>query len=70
MKLTELQKKLGERMSIICRDDLKPKEMMKEIERSKVVASLGREMVRNAHMIMSAKKATGSLNKDFVEELI
>lgn len=70
MKQLELQQKLGERIASIGRNDMSDEEFAREIERSKAMASLAKEMVRNADLIMRARKAVGSLNAELVETLI
>ena len=70
MKQLELQKKLGERIANIGRSDMSDEEFAREIERSKAMASLAKEMVRNADLIMRARKAVGSFNSELVETLI
>ena len=66
MKQLELQKKLGERIANIGRSDMSDEEFAREIERSKAMASLAKEMVRNADLIMRARKAVGSFNSELV----
>lgn len=70
MKQLELQQKLGERIANIGRSDMSDEEFAREIERSKAMASLAKEMVRNADLIMRARKAVGSFNAELVETLI
>lgn len=70
MKQLELQQKLGERIANIGRSDMSDEEFAREIERSKAMASLAKEMVRNADLIMRARKAVGSFNSELVETLI
>ncbi len=70
MKLTELQEKLGERMSRVCDSDLSNEELSREIERSKAAASLGKEMVRNAETIIRARRAVGSLSTELVNSIV
>ena len=59
MKQLELQQKLGERIANIGRNDISDEEFVREIERSRAMASLAKEMVRNADLIMRARKAVG-----------
>lgn len=70
MKQMELQQKLGERIANLSRTDISNEELVQEIERSKAMASLAKEMVRNADVIIRAKKSIGSLDKEVVDKLI
>ena len=70
MKQTELQNILGERISNLNRTDLTDEEFAREIERSKAMASMAKEMVRNAALIITAKKSVGALNWETVNNLI
>lgn len=70
MKQLELQQKLGERIDALSRMDMSGEDFAREVERSKAMASLAKEMVRSASIIISAKKAVGALNSDLVESLI
>lgn len=70
MKQMELQRMLGERIANIGRDDMSDEEFAREIERSKAMASLAKEMVRNASLIISARKSVGALNSELVDALI
>lgn len=70
MKQTELQKLLGDRMVALNKSNLSSEELAKEIELSKAMARLAKEMVRNANLIINAKKYVGTLNKELVEEIV
>lgn len=70
MKQMELQQKLGERIANLSRTDISNEELVQEIERSKAMASLAKEMVRNADVIIKAKKFVGSLDKETVDKLV
>lgn len=70
MKQLELQQKLGERVANLSRTDISSEELVNEIERSRAMASLAKEMVRNADLIIKAKKSIGSLNNELVDKLI
>lgn len=70
MKQMELQQMLGERIANLGRNDMTDEEFAKEIERSKSMAATAREMVRNAALMINAKKSVGALNSEFVESLI
>lgn len=70
MKQLELQNMLGERIANLGSNDLSGEEFEKEIKRSKAMASLAKEMVRSAALIINARKEIGSLNKELVDTLI
>lgn len=70
MKQLELQQKLGERIDALSKTDMSDEDFAREVERSKAMASLAKEMVRNAGIILTAKKSVGELNKETVDLLI
>lgn len=70
MTLVEMQNLLGERMNALCKEGITQKKIKQEIERSKGVTILAAQMVRNANTIISAKRATGDLDKTFVKEFV
>ena len=70
MKQMELQQILGERVTNLNRGDLTDEEFTKEVERTKTMAAAAKEMVRNAALMISAKKSVGAMNSEFVEKLI
>ena len=70
MNLIQLQHKLGARMEALCNNDLTGDELVREIERSKAVASVAGQMVRNANIIISAKKMVGTLDSATVESIV
>lgn len=70
MKQTELQKILGERIEKLNRDDLTKEEFVRELKRSKTIAELAKAQVRSASLVVSVKMAIGSLDEDFVNELV
>lgn len=70
MNLIQLQHKLGERMEALCNNDLTGDELVREIERSKAVAAVAGQMVRNSNIIINAKKMVGALNEETVSQLI
>lgn len=70
MNLIQLQHKLGERMESLCNNDLTGDELVREIERSKAVAAVAGQMVRNANIIISAKKMVGTLDSATVESIV
>lgn len=70
MNLIQLQNKLGERMEALCNNDLTGDELVREIERSKAVASVASQMVRNSSTIINAQKMVGALNTDMVKSIV
>ena len=70
MTLIELQENLGERMAALCKKGISQKKLRQEIERSKGVADLASQMIRNANTIISAKKTVNDLNKSFTDKFI
>lgn len=70
MNLIQLQHKLGERVEALCNNELTGDELVREIERSKAVAAVSGQMVRNANIIISAKKMVGTLDSATVESIV
>lgn len=70
MNLIQLQHKLGERMEALCNNDLTGDELIREIERSKAVAAVAGQMVRNSNTIINAQKMVGALNADMVASIV
>lgn len=70
MNLIQLQHKLGERMEALCNNDLTGDELVREIERSKAVAAVAGQMVRNSNTIINAKKMVGTLDANFVDSVV
>lgn len=70
MNLIQLQHKLGERMEALCNNDLTGDELVREIERSKAVAAVAGQMVRNSNTIINAKKMVGTLDATFVDSVV
>ena len=70
MNLIQLQHKLGERLEALCNNDLTGDELAREIERSKAVASVAGQMVRNSNIIINAKKMIGALDEATVNSIV
>lgn len=70
MNLIQLQHKLGERMEALCNNELTGDELVREIERSKAVAAVAGQMVRNSNTIINAKKMVGTLDAAFVDSVV
>lgn len=70
MTLIELQNSLGERMQALCNPNISSDEMAREIERSKAVAAVAVNMVRNANTIFQAKRMVGTLDSATVDSIV
>lgn len=56
MKLVELQKILGERITICLDTDLTPEERQEENEQSKLILGLAKQMINNGDLILRTEK--------------
>lgn len=70
MNLIELQNSLGERMQALCNPNISSDDLAREIERSKAVAAVATNMVRNANTIIEAKRMVGTLDSAFVNSIV
>ena len=70
MTLIELQNNLGERMQALCNPNISSDELALEIERSKTVAGIANNMVRNAATIINAKRMIGALDSATVNSIV
>ena len=70
MTLIELQNNLGERMQALCNPYISSDELALEIERSKTVAGIANNMVRNAATIINAKRMIGALDSATVNSIV
>lgn len=70
MTLIELQNNLGERMQALCNPNISSDDLAREIERSKAVAAVANNMVRNANTIIEAKRMVGTLDSAFVASIV
>lgn len=70
MTLIELQNNLGERMQALCNPNISSDDLAREIERSKAVAAVANNMVRNANTIIEAKRMVGTLDSAFVNSIV
>lgn len=70
MTLIELQNNLGERMQALCNPDISSDDLAREIERSKAVAAVANNMVRNANTIIEAKRMVGTLDSATVNSIV
>lgn len=72
MTLIELQKILGERISLANDKTLSPEERKREAEISQTISSLAKQMINNADVVLRADKlvAEGVITKSHIEKLI
>lgn len=73
MTLVELQKILGDRINITLRDDLTEEERQIENEQSRLIMSIGKQMINNGDLILRTEKLlaeTKSLNKSVIKTLV
>lgn len=70
MTLIELQNNLGERMQALCNPNISSDDLAREIERSKAVAAVANNMVRNANTIIEAKRMVGTLDSATVNSIV
>lgn len=70
MTLIELQNTLGERMQALCDPNISSDDLAREIERSKAVAAIANNMVRNANTIIQAKHMIGALDAATVNPIV
>ena len=72
MTLIELQKRLGERISLANDKTLSPEERKREAEISQTISSLAKQMINNADVVLRADKlvAEGVITKSHIEKLI
>lgn len=72
MTLIELQSVLGERIKIAQNKDLSIEERKAETDLSQTIASLAKQMINNADVVLRAEKliAEGVLAKSAIEKMI
>ena len=72
MTLIELQKILGERISLANDKTLTAEERKREAEISQTISSLAKQMINNADVVLRADKlvAEGVITKSHIEKLI
>ena len=70
MTLIELQNNLGERMQALCNPNISSDDLAREIERSKAVAAVATNMVRNANTIIESQRMVGPLDAAFVKSIV
>lgn len=72
MTLIELQKILGERIIIAQNKEMPVEERKAETELSQTIASLAKQMINNADVVLRAEKliAEGTLTNSAIEKMI
>ena len=72
MTLTELQNILGERIKVTIDDSLSPEDREREVKISQIVASLAKQMINNADVVLRADKlrAEGKLQNSHISGMI
>lgn len=72
MTLVELQSVLGERIKIAQSKDIPIEEREVETDLSQTIASLAKQMINNADVVLRAEKliAEGVLTKSAIEKMI
>nr|DAE14275.1 MAG TPA: hypothetical protein [Siphoviridae sp. ct0uL16] len=72
MTLVELQSVLGERIKIAQSQDIPIEERKAETDLSQTIASLAKQMINNADVVLRAEKliAEGVLTKSAIEKMI
>ena len=56
MTLIELQKVLGDRITVTLKDDLSPEERQTENEQSIIITNLAKQMINNGDLILRTEK--------------
>lgn len=72
MTLIELQKILGERISIAVDPSISMEDRKKETELSQTISSLAKQMINNADIVLRTNKlvAEGTLKNSTIEKMI
>lgn len=72
MTLIELQKVLGERISIAVDKEMSVEDRRKEMEISQTICSLAKQMINNADVVLRTNKlvADGTLKDSAIEKMI
>ena len=72
MTLKELQDVLGERINIIINEDVPMERRQEEKELSQTIASLAKQMINNADVVLRAEKliSEGKLIGSAIEKMI
>ena len=72
MTLIELQKILGDRIRIAIDKTMSQEERRKEAEISQTIASLAKQMINNAHIVIrpDRRRAEGKVQNDNISKMI
>lgn len=72
MTLIELQKILGERISVATDDNISPEDMVGENEKSEIIARLAKQMINNADIVLRTDKlrAEGKLVNSAIGKIV
>lgn len=72
MTLVELQKILGDRVTIAMDDALQNEESAKENEKSEIIARMAKQMINNADIILRTDKlrAEGKLTNSAITKIV
>lgn len=57
MTLVDLHKVMGERINVTLRDDLTAEERTTENEQTRIIVSVGKQMINNGKLILEYEKA-------------
>lgn len=73
MTLIELQKILGERISVTMRDNMTAEERQEENEQSQLIVNIAKQMINNGDLILRTEKLmaqTKNLKESYAYKLI
>lgn len=72
MTLVELQKILGERISIAIDPNISIEDRKRETELSQIISSLAKQMINNADIVLRTNKlvAEGALKDSTIEKMV
>lgn len=72
MTLIELQKVLGERISIAIDDSISAEDMVGENEKSDIIARLAKQMINNADVVLRTDKlrSEGKLTNSAISKIV
>ena len=73
MTLIELQKILGERISVTMRDNMTAEERQEENEQSQLIVNIAKQMINNGDLILRTEKLmaqTKNLTESYAYKLI
>jgi membrane-associated HD superfamily phosphohydrolase len=73
MTLVDLHKVMGERINVTLRDDLTAEERTTENEQTRIIVSVGKQMINNGKLILEYEKALAqqkTLKKSVLADMI